>query len=62
LVLTALSRLPNGSLRHARLWFRVALSVRELVPQDGSNCHGGVQVTTRHTIGPTHRTFWWHCP
>jgi hypothetical protein len=35
------------------LWNRVALSVAEVVVQLSSQIHGGVQVTTLHTIGPT---------
>ena len=42
-----------GCSRHGALWNRVALSVAEVVVQLSSQIHGGVQVTTRHTIGPT---------
>jgi hypothetical protein len=39
------------------LWVRVLLSVRTaLLEQDGSTCQGGVQVTTRHWIGPMQAT------
>src|SRR5687768_13077320 len=39
--------------RQERLWLRVLLSVRTaLAEQEGSTCHGGVQVTTRHWMGP----------
>ena len=54
---------PNGvPARQGRWWLRVALSTRTAVPHVESVCHGGTQVTTRHTIGPRQATFWWHWP
>jgi hypothetical protein len=44
------------------LWNLVLLSVADVVVQLESQTHGGVQVTTRQAIGPTHATFWLHCP
>ena len=42
-----------GCCKQAALWNLVLLSVAEAVVHESSNTHGGVQVTTRHTIGPT---------
>jgi hypothetical protein len=44
------------------LWKRVLLSVAEAVVHEPSQIQGGVQVTTRHTIGPTQASSWWHWP
>ena len=38
--------------RQGALWLTVRLSVALAVVQVRSNCHGGVQLTTRHTTGP----------
>ncbi len=57
------SKLPYGlPVRQGRWWDAVALSTRMAVPQAASVCHGGMHVTTRHTIGPRQAMFWWHCP
>jgi hypothetical protein len=40
----------------------VLLSVAEAVVQFSSQIHGGVQVTTRQTIGPTQAMSWLHWP
>jgi hypothetical protein len=44
------------------LWNLVLLSVAEVVVHAGSHTQGGVQVTTRHTIGPIQAICWLHWP
>ena len=38
--------------RQGAVWVRVSSSEADVVVQDGSNAHGGVQVTSRQVTGP----------
>ncbi len=48
--------------RQGASWGPVESSVAGVVVQLDSISHGGMQVTSRHTMGPRHGTAWLHWP